>query len=176
MQYILPKEKVCSCCKCLKKISEFHLRKTFLKDGLSHRPRSKCKACDRNLAKQYVELNRDNINSKKRIKREEDSKNINIDIYLKRRHTKWPFLTIEYLKQLYTNQKGLCFYTHLPLEFHINNINPNGISLDRLDPKLGYIPGNVVFCLFRINTMKGSLTYLEFIEEITNILNFHQGS
>lgn len=41
---------------------------------------------------------------------------------------------------------------------------PDAMSLDRKDPKLGYISENVVLCTFMMNTSKGQRTDLEFID------------
>lgn len=46
----------------------------------------------------------------------------------------------------------------------------DGISLDKLTPELGYVEGNVVFCAFRVNTMKGPLTEAEFYKSMRAIL------
>jgi hypothetical protein len=49
-------------------------------------------------------------------------------------------------------------------------IHHNSLSLDKLDPKLGYIKGNVVWCTYLINTMKQDMTEKEFYDFIQTIL------
>lgn len=78
-------------------------------------------------------------------------------------------LTAEYLIKQWEKQQGLCFYTAQKIDF--NNVSPNRNSphhltpsLDKMDPKKGYIIGNVVWCAHRINTMKNDHTYDQFIE------------
>lgn len=67
-----------------------------------------------------------------------------------------PFsLTVEYLKQLYELQKGLCFYTDVELITHVGvGHPPNSLSVDKIEPNLGYVPGNVVLCSKRANSIK----------------------
>jgi len=48
---------------------------------------------------------------------------------------------------------------------------PNSLSLDRLIPSEGYIQGNVVWCSYFINTMKGNLSEREFYDLMNTILN-----
>ena len=67
-------------------------------------------------------------------------------------------LTFETTKRLmgYTR----CYYTNV--EF---NDTTNIFSIDRVDPKKGYVEGNVVSCTVEINSKKANLT----IEEIHNL-------
>lgn len=74
----------------------------------------------------------------------------------------------EYLWEILSNQNFLCFYTLEPLDFLLpakNSTTPhiNFPSIDKLDPKLGYVVGNVVWCLWKINRTKSDLTYEEFV-------------
>ena len=39
----------------------------------------------------------------------------------------------------------------------------NFISVDKLDPDKGYVEGNVVLCLWKVNQLKNNLTSSEFI-------------
>ena len=48
--------------------------------------------------------------------------------------------------------------------------SPQQMSLDRLSPKKGYIEGNVVWCMFLINTCKNMLTEKEFYNMCRDIL------
>ena len=82
-------------------------------------------------------------------------------------------LTIDYLENLYNRQKGKCYYTGQKLEFPIGGPKPNGLSLDRKNPKLGYKKGNVVWCTYFVNTMKGGLTTKQFYDLIRAILEKH---
>lgn len=78
-------------------------------------------------------------------------------------------LTPEYLYAQLQTQSYKCHYTNENLDFTVENENTNTPhrmlpSLDKLDPKLGYIEGNVVWCLYYVNRMKNDLSYKEFIE------------
>ena len=67
-------------------------------------------------------------------------------------------LTFETTKRLMSYTR--CYYTNV--EF---NDTTNIFSIDRVDPKKGYIEGNVVACTVEINSKKANLT----IEEIHSL-------
>jgi hypothetical protein len=86
-------------------------------------------------------------------------------------------LTLEYLKEIYDNQNGLCPYTNIKMEIPRSSQDedikksPTKLSLDRIDPNLGYIKGNVEFVCYCINVMKNDFTKeetLEFVKKIKN--------
>lgn len=57
-----------------------------------------------------------------------------------------------------------CFYTGLDLvdsgRPKANESTPyNSFTLDRINPKLGYVPGNVVPCCFAVNQLKEKLEH-----------------
>lgn len=76
-------------------------------------------------------------------------------------------LTLEYLKQLWEEQKGICPYTGIQLclaEYKANHNNPiYTASLDRIDSSKGYIIGNVQFISTAINYMKNTMSHKETI-------------
>lgn len=85
----------------------------------------------------------------------------------------------DYLVDLFHAQKGACYYTGTPLVWQTNgqgagDLSPTNISLDRKDPLKGYTRGNVAFCGFWINTMKGNRTEDEFLETCRTIIA-HRG-
>lgn len=51
-----------------------------------------------------------------------------------------------------------CPYLHIPLSFGTGSVGPNSPTLDRIDPTLGYVPGNVTVCSFRANAIKRDAT------------------
>lgn len=81
-------------------------------------------------------------------------------------------LTLEYLQNIWKQQKGICPYTGiemgLPIAGKVRELSkPNTASLDRIDSSKGYIQGNVEFiCLF-INFGKNHWCK----KEIVNFLN-----
>jgi hypothetical protein len=69
-------------------------------------------------------------------------------------------LTFETTKRLMSYTR--CYYTNV--EF---NDTTNIFSIDRVDPKKGYVEGNVVACTVEINSKKSNLT----IDEIYSLSN-----
>lgn len=62
--------------------------------------------------------------------------------------------------EMYKAQKGLCYYTQIPLEAGPGFKGKN-ISLDRLDSSGNYTRENTVMCCSEVNRMKGQLTLEE---------------
>lgn len=75
-----------------------------------------------------------------------------------------------------STQNYKCFYSNESLDFTLdvkarNSPHRNFPSLDRLDPNVGYVKGNVVWCLYFINRMKNDLTMHEFVETCKKIVD-----
>lgn len=72
-------------------------------------------------------------------------------------------LTLEYLKSLWEEQKGICPYTGIKLNLATYLKNHNDpiytASLDRIDSSKGYIIGNVQYISAAINYMKGEMSH-----------------
>ena len=86
-------------------------------------------------------------------------------------------LSTDFLLSLFHSQKGRCYYTGEPLEYRSygkGGPTPNSISVDRLVPSSGYVPGNVVLCLFSANTAKGPRTEEEFYVFCQRVLDRHK--
>jgi hypothetical protein len=68
-----------------------------------------------------------------------------------------------YLGRLWIAQKGLCFYTDLPivLERLRGGIQNDSVSVDRVNPDNGYCVSNVVLCINRINSIKRDVSLVE---------------
>ena len=88
-------------------------------------------------------------------------------------------LDLEYLKELWETQKGICPYTKIKLSLpeYSDTIKDARIraSLDRIDSNKGYIKGNVQFISTSINYMKNNLSHeetIEFLKTITTNLSF----
>ena len=73
----------------------------------------------------------------------------------------------EYIWKLFLDQDRKCKYTGLPLFFSKNNLEHRmgqaNASLDRIDPSLPYIEGNVHWVHKRVNIMKGNMNEEEFL-------------
>ena len=84
-------------------------------------------------------------------------------------------LTLEYLKEIWENQKGLCSYTNIKMEMPRSSQDedikksPTKLSLDRIDPNIGYIQGNVEFVCYCVNVMKNDFTKDQMITFINQI-------
>jgi hypothetical protein len=84
-------------------------------------------------------------------------------------------LTIEYLKQIWDKQNGTCPYTNIKMEISRTSQDedikktPTKASLDRIDPNIGYVKGNVEFVCYCINVMKNDFTKYQMIDFINQI-------
>lgn len=81
-------------------------------------------------------------------------------------------LDLDYLYDKWNNNYGKCFYTNIPMNNSMEQQGFqcwNGPSLDRLNPSLGYTKGNIVWCIFAVNSFKGSLTLEQFKDQVSNI-------
>jgi hypothetical protein len=84
-------------------------------------------------------------------------------------------LTLEYLKEIWENQKGLCSYTNIKMEMPRSSQDedikksPTKLSLDRIDPSIGYIKGNVEFVCYCVNVMKNDFTKNQMVDFINQI-------
>ena len=85
-------------------------------------------------------------------------------------------IDLEYLKEIWEEQKGICPYTGLRLILpHDNNIHdidlPHRASLDRINSSKGYVKGNIQYISTPINYMKSTMSDLEtkrFLKEISS--------
>lgn len=88
-------------------------------------------------------------------------------------------LTLEYLRDLWDKQKGICPYTGLKLQlatYTKNHSNPIYVaSLDRIDSSKGYEIGNVQFISTAINYMKGTMSHEDTIKLCKIIARHHSG-
>lgn len=76
-------------------------------------------------------------------------------------------ITIEYLKEIWESQKGICIYSGIQLVLPKTRNKENKIvtaSLDRIDSSKGYLKGNVQFISSVINYMKSTLSHEETLE------------
>lgn len=73
----------------------------------------------------------------------------------------------EYIWELFLSQNRKCKYTGIPLFFSRNNLEHRmghaNASLDRIDPSLPYVEGNVQWIHKRVNIMKGNMNEKEFL-------------
>lgn len=156
--------KQCKRCHELKCESEFRARtKKNPSGGLYHYTNSLCNLCEREYQKEH--RNAEYHKAYKIIKKVKDP----VKFHMQERISQWrnkdaeSDLTVDYLTSLWESQKGLCYYTQRPMTLGGNKQTIwESASLDRLDPNLGYRQGNLVWCLYKVNTMKGNMTEKDF--------------
>jgi len=75
-----------------------------------------------------------------------------------------------HLYHLYQKQKGKCALSGITMTWRTGEqwINEN-ISLDRIDPGLGYEPGNIQLVCYRCNVMKHNMLEKDFLSFIKSI-------
>lgn len=76
-------------------------------------------------------------------------------------------ITVEYLKKLYHQQDGRCFYTRkeiIPPYRYTRLFDKDILSVDRIDSSLGYVEGNICLVTKEINMMKQVLSHDRFVE------------
>lgn len=78
----------------------------------------------------------------------------------KKRYIKFE-VSIKDIQELWEAQNGLCAYTNAPITF--GKKAKIKASLDRIDPKLGYIKGNIQWVTSDINFMKQDFSDEEFL-------------
>jgi hypothetical protein len=68
-------------------------------------------------------------------------------------------LTPEFLVAMFERQQHQCFYTDDLLDISIGtNDKRRSIAVDRVDNERGYVQGNVVLCLSRVNSIKDDVS------------------
>lgn len=140
--------KTCKICKIAKELTEFHRSKSN-SDGLDNR----CKACKSDEARKGRKVNY--FGSYCRTKKSEcKRKGIHYD------------LTPEYLESIWT---GKCPISGLEISYgNTGRGSVNSAHLDRFNPELGYIKGNVAWISGRMNRIKYDAT----LEELKAIVEW----
>jgi DNA-binding CsgD family transcriptional regulator len=85
-------------------------------------------------------------------------------------------LTVEGIKSIYASQKGLCFYSGLPMTFKTNDSAL--MSVDRIDSNGGYTLDNVVLTAWAVNAMKQDFdveTFLSMARRVSLQANIVRG-
>jgi|TARA_R110000824_G_scaffold13097_2_gene57079 hypothetical protein len=169
------KGKVCSKCKEHKLLSEFD-KGIRHKDGLQYQ----CKSCIKEYKDNVCRFKKWFQNKKGRVKqkgnveftilptdipgvkiREVITKGIGENKYgsFNRKYKSWE--ATEYPK--------VCTVLGIKLDWDMNGCNNNSPSLDRVNPKLGYIKGNVIMMSNLANKMKNNATP----EELKQFSEYH---
>jgi len=151
--------KTCRTCGIEKSLSEF-IKNKLSKGGYTH----KCKSCETLWKSQYYLINKDHIKKRNKEYRQNTTKwysrtleqRLRYIIQLgigraKKKSIKWD-ISLEFLKELWDKQKGLCAYSGVPLSFEDNH--PHTVSLDRIDSSKEYTEDNVQFVCTIVNYVK----------------------
>jgi len=86
-----------------------------------------------------------------------------------------PFdITKDYILSLFESQGGRCFYSDIQLNIVKENEerthDPFKMSLDCIDPALGYVEGNVVWCAYCVNALKLKMTVESMVDVCREIV------
>lgn len=147
----------CSGCLSIKSLEEFPIKESTRR---KHRHCSKCNDCERKR--------RANIAERQRANPKWYCRKLVAQIKHRSKVLNVPFdITADVLFNLWTSQEGLCYYTKQPMNFlaHTDNRRNPHIdypSIDRKDPKKGYVSDNLCWCKWAINRMKNDLTEEQF--------------
>ena len=84
-------------------------------------------------------------------------------------------IDLEYIKELFKIQEGLCYYTgkEMFIDTREKENNEDSVSLDRFDSSKGYIKGNIVLCRWVVNRMKNDINFKDFLQIVSEINKKH---
>lgn len=74
-------------------------------------------------------------------------------------------ITPEYLHQLWLTQNGMCAISFMPMLYQFNNLCT--VSIDRIDPSLGYVKTNVQLVCQWVNFAKNKFSNDDIIDILT---------
>lgn len=163
--------RICNKCNVEKPISEFGSNRA--KNSNAYRNQSKykksCKDCTAEYARQWRAQNKGYTGTGKLKKFDgEDPKVISAlrtkitEAKSNNQRTNRPFnITLDDVYEVYRKQNGRCIYTGE--SFSIEKRHPGNVSIDKINPELGYVKGNIQLVCWAVNRAKGDLTEEQFI-------------
>jgi hypothetical protein len=120
---------ICNCCKLFKTIDAFK-KDTFSICKQCHNLHNKeLRETPRGTLQQLIKSAKNSTKRRSGVKNEKRDTTMDIDY--------------DFLVDLYNNQKGLCAYSDLPLQFGSLYETDWTVSLERIDIRIGYIKTNV---------------------------------
>lgn len=81
--------------------------------------------------------------------------------HIRKKQGKYAFeVTREYVLSLWETQQGRCAITGIELTHDSSDKTKTdtNMSIDRIDPAVGYVEGNIQLAAWRVNNMKSTLT------------------
>lgn len=163
------KKQYCECVKCGEKTPDKFYKKN----------RIQCKSCySKSNSNRYnnlpTDIKKEVINNQKKW---QNNNIIKVRVLAAKHRAKRKNLEFNidenYINELLIKQNYQCAYTNVELQLTIGldnmHFNPNTLSIDRINPKLGYIKNNVVLVTAIVNSMKNELSETTFLEVINLI-------
>jgi hypothetical protein len=169
-----PLSKVCTKCK-QEKVIELFIKRANNKDGYD----SLCKDCKRESSKIYYEnnKNKEGVREKKaaRAAKRKAENPKSVLIYLARTRAKDRNLPFDITEDDFQIPE-LCPLLEIPLfTGPEGKVHRNSPTLDRIEPCLGYVRGNVIVISHKANTVKQDLTVEEFLQVCQNGIKLFAG-
>ena len=180
-------QKYCSRCSQTKSIDEFYRRKAA-KDGHQER----CKSCQDKYYYSYKEKNLEKVRayvkeynarpeSKEKRKpymeewyRKSPRQSLRASLLNVRKRKNMPddAVTLDELCEMFERQQGKCALSGIEMTWRKGKITATSISIDRIDPDVGYSKTNVRLVCYAINAFRGRMTDDEmFVMALTLISN-----
>jgi len=170
--------KHCPSCKKIKEINEFHKNKTRY-DGLQ----THCKNCLSERRKKYNIENKDLVLSKRKIYRQNRKDKDSLLNHNLRRRNPAKYLLKYAMRR--SKESGLefslslkdiqipdrCPILNIPLFVSKGRPSDNSPSIDRIDNTRGYIPGNIIVCSWKANSVKNDTDIILLEEYLDKYLN-----
>lgn len=159
----------CKYCHTIKPLECFYANGCF-SDGIK-KYRAKCKDCilvDRK--NKFPETYQDKIRKKHSSVKNYISTLLN---HCSKRKNKEYNLDIQYVLDIYEQQKGICNISGVPMTYEYGAKTTN-ISIDRIDNNKGYVKGNIHLVCYISNVMKNQFSIKEFVEFAKKIVIYSQ--
>jgi len=174
-------EKLCTTCNTLKSIDYFSTGNSGTYTLKAKSIKNRCNACCAEYARKWRKKNKGYTGSGKLKAIPTEDKLLMSAISsrlgdakgrIKRSKQTPTDLDADYLYELFKKQKGLCALSDVHMKLETNVITT--LSLDKIDPSLGYVKGNVQWLCWAVNRAKGEMhttTFKDMCKKITEKCN-----
>jgi hypothetical protein len=158
-----------TCCSCKEeKHIDFFYRNGFKKDG-TPKYNSWCKKCRLEKIKVTYKEGNQYIESVLVRRTKTERSYLSYLLNKSKQRNKENNLDLDYLYNIYLDQKGLCNLTKVEMTHLCNDLN--SISIDRIDSKQGYIKGNIQLVTKTVNIMKWDLDLNTLVDTCKRIID-----